>query len=108
ADKLDDAFADPRIEPIVELLKSVREDSSDAKAASDLLATIEEGRKRAAAAAAAKPTAAQRAQVAEDTWTAMTAAAPDAGEQHAAPQIGEDAKGFLAAHAGCVEADRPF
>ncbi len=85
AAQLDDAFADPAMARVEELLRQVRDDSSDWRAAKELSRRIQEGRKAIADAEAARRIASAQAS-APMPYQRMTPDAPKPSGAPAAPE----------------------
>ncbi len=110
-EKLGEAYGDPRMDEIVELLRSVPMNSADTEAAGVLVLQIEEGRSRLALTERPKSIAPTRpASPLPDLWAAWQGSRlSDAGTAATTiPGPGSSASVFFASHAGCLSEDRPF
>ena len=116
ATQLDDAYGDPRMNEVVNLLGKVSERSDDAERARALLGTIERGRETFAlqreerekrAAAIAQSVAAPQVNI--DPSKVLAAAEPDAGQPVQDPfGPGASVAELNASHGGCLQDSEPF
>ncbi|WP_284666853.1 hypothetical protein [Myxococcus sp. SDU36] len=121
AQKLDDAYLDPRVGEIEAQLQRVPADSLDAEGARELLKRIKDGRQRMAAAASERDEAVASARelppgsytapsTEEPARPAAPAEVPDAGppDASAGPQAGTAASELVAGFRGCFQRGTPI